>query len=103
MGHAAATHRHQTSIPGPGVAQRAATRKSPGKKKPSSTMTGTNPRGNNTPAEEYDDWAEDADLETFVAGESDWIHRDVLDPDVLDSYVAEECASDKNLYEQGGS
>ena len=48
------------------------------------------------PAEEYDDWEEDADLE---AGESDWIHWDVLDPDVLDSYVEEECTSDKNLYE----
>ena len=29
-------------------------------------------------AEEYDYWEEDADLETFLAGESDWIHRDVL-------------------------
>ena len=36
------------------------------------------------PAEEYDDWEEEADLETFLAGESDWIHRDVLDSDVLD-------------------
>ena len=42
------------------------------------------------PAEEYHDWEEDADLETFQAGESDWIHRDVLDSDVLDSYVEEE-------------
>ena len=46
------------------------------------------------PAEEYDDWEEEADLETFLAGESDWIHRDVLDSDVLDSYVEEECSAD---------
>ena len=54
MGHAATTHRHQTYHPGPGLATRAAPRKSPGKKKPSllkmatSTRTGTNPsqRGN---------------------------------------------------------
>ena len=51
------------------------------------------------PAEEYDDWQEEADLETFLAGESDWIHRDVLDSDVLDSYVEVECSADKNLYE----
>ena len=50
------------------------------------------------PAEEYDDWEEEADLETFLAGESDWIHRDVLDSDVLDSYVEEECSADKSLY-----
>ena len=37
--------------------------------------------------------------ETFLAGESDWIHRDVLDPDDLDSYVEEECSADKSLYE----
>ena len=34
-----------------------------------------------------------------MAGESDWIHRDVLDSDVLDSYVEEECSVDKSLYE----
>ena len=38
-------------------------------------------------------------METFLAGESDWIHRDVLDSDTLDSYVEEECSADKNLYE----
>ena len=38
-------------------------------------------------------------METFLAGESDWIHRDVLDSDILDSYVEEECSADKNLYE----
>ena len=41
----------------------------------------------------------EADLETFLAGESDWIHRDVLDSDVLDSHVEEECSADKSLYE----
>ena len=51
------------------------------------------------PAEEHDGWEEEADLETFLAGESDWIHRDVLDSDVLDSYVEEECSADKRLYE----
>ena len=42
------------------------------------------------PAEELDDWEEEADLETFSAGESDWIHRDLLDSDTLDSYEEEE-------------
>ena len=50
-------------------------------------------------AEELDDWEEEVDLETLLAGESDWIHRDVLDSDTLDSYVEEECSADKNLYE----
>ena len=71
-------------IPGPGLATKAATRKSPGKKKPSHVV---------------DDWEEEVDLETFLAGESDWIHRDVLDSDTLDSYVEEECSADKSLYE----
>ena len=34
-----------------------------------------------------------------MAGESDWIHRDVLDSDTLVSYVEEECSADKSLYE----
>ena len=51
------------------------------------------------PAEELDDWEEEVDLETFLAGESDWIHRNVLDSDTLDSYVEEECSADKSLYE----
>ena len=50
-------------------------------------------------AEELDDWEEERDLETYLAGDSDWIHRDVLDSDTLDSYVEEECRADKNLYE----
>ena len=50
-------------------------------------------------AEELDDWEEEVDLETFLAGESDWIHRDVLDSNTLDSSVEEECSADKNLYE----
>ena len=32
------------------------------------------------PAEELDDWEVEVDLETYLAGESDWIHRDLLDP-----------------------
>ena len=50
-------------------------------------------------AEELDDWEEEVDLETFLAGESDWINRDVLDSDTLDSYAEEECSADKSLYE----
>ena len=94
-------------IPGPGLASRAATRKSTGKKKLSrlkmatSHTIGTNPSSTwqQYPAEELDDWEEEVDLETSLAGESDWIHRDVLDSDTLDSYVEEECSADKNLYE----
>ena len=51
------------------------------------------------PAEELDDWEEEVDLETFLAGESDWIQRDMLDSDTLDSYVEEECSADKSLHE----
>ena len=51
------------------------------------------------PAEGVGDWEEEVGLETFLAGESDWIHRDVLHPDTLDSYVEEECSADKSLYE----
>ena len=71
-------------VPGPGLATRSATRKSRGKKKLSrlkmatSTTTGTSP-GNSTQV----DWEEEADLETFLAEESDWFHRDALDSDVL--------------------
>ena len=34
-----------------------------------------------------------------MARESDRIHRDLLDSDILDSYVEGECSADKNLYE----
>ena len=30
---------------------------------------------------------------------TDWIHRDLLGSDTLDSYVEEECSADKNPYE----
>ena len=40
-----------------------------------------------------------ADLETYLAGESEWIHRDLFDCDTLDSYGEEECSADKNLYD----
>ena len=36
---------------------------------------------------ELNDWEEEGDLESYLAGESNWIHRDVLDSDTLDSYV----------------
>ena len=42
-------------------------------------------------AEELDNWEVEADLETFLERESDWIHRDLLDSETLDSYVEEEC------------
>ena len=45
-----------------------------------------------------DDWEEEGDLATFLAGESDWIHCDVFDSDTLVSYAEEECSADKNLY-----
>ena len=51
------------------------------------------------PAEELHDSEEEVDLETFLAGGSDWIHRDMLDSDPLDSYVEEECSADMSLYE----
>ena len=51
------------------------------------------------PAEEYDYWEQEVDLDTFLAGESDGIHWDVLDSDTLDSHVEEECSADKSLYE----
>ena len=49
--------------------------------------------------EELDDWEEEVDLETFLTGESDWIHPHVLDSDTLDSYVEEERSADKSFYE----
>ena len=39
------------------------------------------------PAEESDDWEEESDLETFLAGEFNWTHRDVFDSDTLDAFV----------------
>ena len=48
------------------------------------------------PAKEPDDWEEEADLETYRAGESEWIHRGLLDFDTLDSYVEEECSVDQS-------
>ena len=102
MGHAATTtHRHQTSKNlGPRQATKAATRKIRGEKgifqqkMATSTTTGTNPS-----AEELDDWDEEAGLETFLARESDWIHRDVFASNTPDSHVEEECSVVKSLYE----
>ena len=34
-------------------------------------------------AEELDDWEEEGDLETYLARESGWIHRDLLDSDIF--------------------
>ena len=80
----------------------AATRKSPWEKRTSwqkmATSTTIGTTWQQYPAEGLDDLEEKADLETYLAGESDWIHRDLSVSDTLDSYVEGEC-SDKNLYD----
>ena len=108
MGHAATTHRHQTSYHPPSRAgNKGSYTQEPWEEETFPTEDGYE---NNDwdesfsmwqqhPAEELDDWEEGVDLETFLAGESDWIHRDVLDSDTLVSYVVKECNADKNLYE----
>ena len=91
----------------PGLAARAATRKILGKNRTSrlrmatSTTIGTTcpPLGNSIQPESWMTGKRDADLEAYLAGESDWIHCDLLDSDTLDSYVEEDCSADKNLYE----
>ena len=99
MAHAATTtHRHQTSHhPQPRASNKGSYTQEPWEEERAQRL------GRSllhlTTAEELDDWEEEADLKTFLAGESDWIHRDVLDSDTLDSYVEEECSADKNLYE----
>ena len=83
-------------ILGPGVATIAATCKSPGKKKLSSlkmatsTATGTNPRGNNTQPKNTMTGKRKLIWKLSWLESLDWIHRDVLDSDTLDSYVEEE-------------
>ena len=106
MGHAATTHRHQTAYhPRSRAGTKGSSAQEPWEEETFPTEDGYEYNDCNEStwqqysAVEYDDWEEDADLETFLSGESDWIHRDVLDPDVLDSYVEEGCTSDKNLYE----
>ena len=100
-------------ILGPGLTTRAATCKSPGKKRTSRQKMATSTTIGTTllpPGKELDDWEEEIDLETYLAGESHWIHRvlldsdtldscDLLDSNTLDSYVEEECSADQNLYE----
>ena len=92
MGHAATTHRHQTSYhPRSRGGNKGSYAQEPWEEE--TILTGDGYEHNDWDestwqqysAEEYDDWEEEADLETFLAGETDWIHRDVLDPDVLDS------------------
>ena len=106
MGHAATTHRHQTSYhPRSRTGTKGSFAQEPWEEEtfPNEDGYEYNDWNESTwqqlSAEQYDDWEEDADLETFLAGESDWIHRDDLDPDVLDSNAEEECTSKKNLYE----
>ena len=108
MAHAATTHRHQTSYHiRSRVGNKGSYTQEPWEEETFPTEDGFE---NNDwdesfstwqqyPAEELDDWKEEVDLETFLAGESDWILRDVLDSDTLDSYVEEECSADKSLYE----
>ena len=107
MGHAATTHRHQTSYLRSRAGNKGSYTQEPWEEETFPTEDGYEYNDWNESfsnwhqysAEEFDDWEEEVDLETFLAGESDWIHRDVLDSDTLDSYVEEECSADKNLYE----
>ena len=105
MGHAATTHRHQTSYhPRSRAGNKGSYTQEPWEEETFPTeddheYNDWDESWQQYPAEEYDVLEEEADLETFLAGESDWIHRDVLDSDVLDSYVEEECSADKSLYE----
>ena len=102
MGHAATTHRHQTSYhPRSRGGNKGSYMQAPWEEETFPTEDGYeyndwDESWQQYPAEECDDW--EADLETYLARESDWIHRDVLDSDVLDSYVEEECRADKSLY-----
>ena len=107
MGHAATTHRHQTSYPRSRAGNKGSYTQEPWEEETFPTEDGYESYDwdesfstwQQYSAEELDDWEEEVDLETFLAGESDWIHRGVLDSDTLDSYVEEECSADKNLYE----
>ena len=102
-GHAATTHRHQSSYhPRSRSDNKGSCMQEPWEEETFLTEDGYeyndwDESWQQYPAEEHDDWEEEADLETFLAGVSDWIHRDVLDSDVLDSYLEEECSADKNL------
>ena len=103
MGHAATTHRDQTSYhPWSRAGNKGSYTQEPWEEETFPTEDGYefndwDESWQQYPAEEYDDWEEEGDLETFLAGESDWIHRDVLDSVVLDSYVGEECSVDKSF------
>ena len=105
MGHAATTHRDQTSYhPRSRAGNKGSNTREPWEEETFPTEDGYgyndwDESWQQYPAEEYDDWEEEADLETFLVGESDWILLDVLDSDVLDSHVEEECSADKSLYE----
>ena len=104
MGHAATTHRHQTSYhPRSRAGNKGSYTQEPWEEETFPTEDGYeyndwDESWQQYPAEEYDDWEQEADLETFLAGESDWIHRDVLDSDVLDSYVEEECSEARTWF-----
>ena len=94
-------------ILGPGLAASAATRKSPGEERSLQQKDGyeyndsddSSSTWQQYTAEKANHWEEDADLETYLAGETVWIHRDSLDSDTLDSYVEQECSADQSLYE----
>ena len=108
MEHAASTHRHQTSYHPRSIAgNKGSYTQEPWEEETFPTEDGCEYNDwdepfspwQQYPPDELDDREEEVDLETFLAGESDWIHRDVLDSDTLDSYVEEECSADKSLYE----
>ena len=85
MGHAATTHRHQTSYhPRSRGGTKGSYMQEPWEEEAFLPEDGYecndwDESWQQYPAEDYDDWEEEADLETFLAGESDWIDRDVLD------------------------
>ena len=107
MVNAATTHRHQTSYPRSRAGNKGSYTQEPWEEETFPTEDGYESYDwdesfstwQQYSAEELDDWEEEVDLETFLAGESDWIERDVLDSDTLDSYVEEECSADKSLCE----
>ena len=98
MGCAATTHRHQTSYhPRSRVGNKGSYTQEPWEEETFPTEDGYKcshwdesfSTWQQYSAEELDDWVEEVDLETFLAGESDWIHQDVMDSDRHSSLLRE--------------
>ena len=47
----------------------------------------------------YGEYDEEADAEAFITGDNDWLHRDMIDAELFDSYAEEECGNDQQLTE----